>query len=378
MPDLNTERKGDPVNVFVIASGQDDNIGDVVLRRRMLAALSGLGPRHVFVHKASPGFREGLLLGPDDRFYDDYRTWLRACTMTGLTSRLLLMHNAGELVGNRDIAKRHLSLIPASLLARLRGHGVVRIGSGMRDSSGRWLPVIRAVAWLDSVTIWRDATSRSYFGRGDVQPDWAFDATLPHSLSGLDMTGERRYLAISMRSDRPLPPDAWFEALQIAARSRGLEPLVVTQVRRDNQLGAEIARRLGSQLIAWDDASHLEQERTVREIYRQSALVVSDRLHALVIGLTEGAVPVGAIAWNDVKLARHFAAAGIEDISFDVRPMSVSEITGRIGAIVERRDEFLRAAESAAAAVAAIDLRPVGHAQSVQPVVEPAVGVSAR
>ena len=364
--------------VFVLAGGQDDNIGDVVLRRRMLAALSGLGPRHVFVHKATPGFREGLQLGPEDRFYDDYRTWLRACTLAGLTSRLLLVHNAGELVGNRAIATQQLSLLPASLLARLRSGGVARVGAGVRGTSGRWMRVIRPLSMFDSITIWRDATSRSFFGRGDVQPDWAFDATLPHRLSGAGSTVERRFLAISMRFDRPIPPDAWFDALRSVARSRGLEPIVVSQVRRDNEPGAVIARRLDARLVAWDDASHLEQERTVREIYRQSALVVSDRLHALVIGQTEGAVPVGAIAWDDVKLARHFAAAGIDDISFDVRPMSVEGIASRIEAIAGRRDDLLRAAEAAAAAVAAIDLRPAGHPRSAPPTGNPARGASAR
>lgn len=367
------------MTVFVLAGGQDDNIGDVVLRRRMLAALTGLGPRHVFVHKATPGFREGLQLGPEDRFYDDYRTWLRACTLAGLTSPLLVVHNAGELVGNRAIATQQLSLLPASLLARVRGRGVVRVGAGLRDVSGRWMQVIRLCTGLDSVTIWRDAMSRSFFGRGDVQPDWAFDAPLPHRLSGADDPSvRRRYLAVSMRSDRPIPPEPWFEALLAVARSRGLEPLVVSQVRRDNELGAEIARRLGAQLIAWDDASHIEQERTVRQSYRQSALVVSDRLHALVIGLTEGAVPVGAIAWDDIKLARHFSAAGIDGISFDVRPMGADEISGRIEAIAGRREELLRAGEAAASAVAAIDLRLTGRSRSRHRLAEPAAGASTR
>lgn len=356
------------MSIFVIAGGQDDNIGDVVLRRRMLAALNDRVPRHIFVHRASAGFREGLGLKPDDRIYDEYRTWLLACTWAALTSKVLIAHNAGEVVGNRDIARRELSLLPASLLARLRGGDVVRIGSGIRDATGRWMPVIRFLGRLDTTTLWRDEASRAFFGRGDVAPDWAFDDRLPHALSG--QTVPRRYLAVSMRSDRPAPTAAWFDAVRSVAATRGLEIVVVSQVRRDNALGSELADRLGARQVRWEDASHLEQERTVREVYRQSALVVSDRLHALVIGLVEGAVPVGAIAWEDVKLARHFGAAGIDGVSFDTRSLDADRIVARIDGVADRREEILRAGRRAAEAVAAIDRR---LAARVEGAVQPAV-----
>ncbi len=50
--------------VFFWCRGQDDNIGDVLLRRRMLRDLRRLGEVHVLIGGASEGFIESMGFTP--------------------------------------------------------------------------------------------------------------------------------------------------------------------------------------------------------------------------------------------------------------------------------------------------------------------------
>jgi len=100
-------------------------------------------------------------------------------------------------------------------------------------------------------------------------------------------------------------------------------------------------------IVAWDGGAHDALEPVIRDIYRRAEFVVSDRLHALVIGMTEGALPVGATVGSSEKLDRTFLGAGIDGVSFEVASLSGTEITSRLEEI-RRRGPELAAATSAA------------------------------
>jgi hypothetical protein len=55
----------------------------------------------------------------------------------------------------------------------------------------------------------------------------------------------------------------------------------------------------------------MAHERHLREVYRQCLIVVGDRLHGLIIGATEGAVPLGWVESSGGKIGRHFLAVGL-------------------------------------------------------------------
>ena len=69
---------------------------------------------------------------------------------------------------------------------------------------------------------------------------------------------------------------------------------------------------------------------------------MSDRLHVLVGALTEGAVPAALLvdAKSD-KIARHFAAAGLHDVSIASSGLRADEITARLQNLVGRRAAIL-------------------------------------
>ncbi len=151
-----------------------------------------------------------------------------------------------------------------------------------------------------------------------------------------------------MRGDRPAPSDAFIRSVRDVSNELGLRPVVVNQVVRDLARSRELATSLDAEFLEpWEGGPHAEFEARIRDVYARSAVVVSDRLHALVLGFTEGAVPVGATQGSSEKLDRTFAGAGIADVSFDATVLSRDAMVGRMHAIIARRDELLAARASA-------------------------------
>nr|WP_280759840.1 hypothetical protein [Prescottella agglutinans] len=125
--------------------------------------------------------------------------------------------------------------------------------------------------------------------------------------------------------------------MQQISSAKGLEPIVVVQVRRDSLRARAIADRLHCSVVDWTGETHHVQEQRLRNVYRQSEAVVSDRLHVLIMALTEGAIPLGLMEHEDTKIGRHFRAAGFETVSWDVSGWTSEEIVQHGTRILEDR-----------------------------------------
>ena len=101
---------------------------------------------------------------------------------------------------------------------------------------------------------------------------------------------------------------------------------VTSQVDEDEARSAELAKRLGCELIPWGDDGDLSRERSRRLTYAESTAVVSDRLHVLLLAAQAGAVPVEVVEHPRPKVATHFATVGLQDVSLDVTGMPAAEI----------------------------------------------------
>lgn len=291
--------------VFVSAVGQDDNIGDSVLRRAYLDALREAGELHVLAAGCSRDYRTGLGIRPGDTVYDERGDWWHAAGQSIEESPVVVAFNAGEMQLNAMFAKsyaRHAALIARA--KRSGGFGV-HAGMGIRRKTGLGLP-IGALLRLCRVVTWRDQASRDWTRVGRVVPDWAFalSSTAAHGVS-------RDILAVSLRGDRATPTPSWLDSVERVASWRGLTPTLVVQVERDNELAATIGRARGWAVAGWNGGAHAVRETEVRELYARSAAVISDRLHALVIGATEGATPVAFSSASTEKARRTLAAAGL-------------------------------------------------------------------
>ncbi|MBG6213262.1 hypothetical protein RCH23_000864 [Cryobacterium sp. CAN_C3] len=329
--------------IFVPARGQYDNIGDILLRRQLLDWLRASGPLHVYVGDAPDGYAQGLGLGPDDVQYRSFGRWYTAALLSAARGRASYVFKPGEIQLTLTGMKEHLAMLPVLALVRARHGRVARIGVGSRNFS----PLPRALMGpsiaLSNVSFWRDAATAGYLGQGGIMPDLAFASTGAGS-NGADRNGTagRDVLVVSMRSDLDYPSAAWLAGVRAVAADNGLEIWCVTQVLRDDDKCGQLAVDLGGQTLRWNGTAHDEQEQRLRALYRRAALAVSDRLHVLVGALTEGAVPAALLvdAKSD-KIARHFAAAGLHDVSIASSGLSAAEITGRLQNLLGRRAAIL-------------------------------------
>ncbi|GAA1838312.1 hypothetical protein [Agromyces salentinus] len=332
--------------IFAVGRGQYENVGDIILRRPLLDWVRPLGQLHVYVGHSPAGYDEGLGLAPDDVVYRSFTSWYRAAMAAAVAGEASYVFKPGEIQLTLIGMKEHVSMLPLLATIRLRGGRAVRAGVGTRN----YAPVPRAIMGpsiaLSDLTLWRDVTTAAYMRRGEAMPDLAFgegapDDLLPGFAAG---DGDRDVMVVSMRADdaaRPYPTTEWIEGVRGYAERHGLEIWAVTQVQVDNETSYRLARDLGGQVLAWDELSgHDVQEAKLRELYRRTAIALSDRLHVIIAAFTEGAIPVGSLVDASDKIERHFATIGITDITLATRDMSAEQIVTALESIAARREDM--------------------------------------
>ncbi|MGX9349225.1 glycosyltransferase [Microbacterium sp. KNMS] len=292
-------------NIFVNVGGQRDNIGDSLLRRAYLNALRGYGNLHAYVGPDAD-YSSGLGLTSADRKYESPRKWLIAAFRAAAFGRdVVFAANTGEVVGTDEEWKKGRWQELLSWFVNVRGGKTIIAGVSVRPGSDPAKSSLPFLAKRAAITTWRDEWTRVQFKVGSVQPDWAFSFGEPTG-----EVGEREVIAIAMRGDREFPTDVWFEDVRTVLEATGARPVLVVQVRRDADRARELAKRLGAEVLEWSEGtSHAGQEEKVRTLYRSAVAVISDRIHALIVGYTEGAVPLGFSTESPEKVVRSLASA---------------------------------------------------------------------
>ncbi len=326
-------------DIFVPAIGQYENIGDIILRRQLLRWLRPAGRLHVFVGAAHDGYEQSLELSPQDVSYSSFLAWYRAALARASQGTASYVFKPGEIQLTLLGTKEHLAMAPLAALVRLRGGKVLRVGAGTRNVAliPKWL--IAPSVLLANRVWWRDSGTAHYMGRGQVMPDLAFGEGDPTEVAL--RPAPRDLLTISMRGDRPMLPRAWIEGVRQFAQSQGLTIQIITQVARDAPRSAALAAELGGRLLNWDGAGHAEQEAQLRNVYRRTRAVVSDRLHVLISAYTHGAIPLAPLNDGSDKIARHFDAAGIGGVAFATTSLDSQTISARLQLLADKGPDAL-------------------------------------
>ena len=307
------------MRILVSAVGQTDNVGDSVLRRGFLDHLRTIAPLTVFVGDKPDTYVSGLELQSEDVAVHDNREW-RSLVSRELMKGGVYAFDTGEREVDRNFAMRYLKLAPLLMVNRVKGGTAVHLGVGVRESTP-WRKPIGAIVRLCDLVSWRDAESQAIMGFGSISPDWAF--ALGSSADFLRNTDSPRpRLAISVRQSlnhaaRDRPDDAWVDKVRRLADEFDLEPVVVAQIERDGPVTVDLAERIGCESLTWLDSDHARQEARLRGIYRESALVLTDRLHGAVIAATEGAIPIALSTGRMDKVTRTLESVGIHRTSVE-------------------------------------------------------------
>ncbi|WP_347302930.1 polysaccharide pyruvyl transferase family protein [Croceibacterium sp. TMG7-5b_MA50] len=339
------------MQVFARVVGQEDNIGDIVLRRQYLQTAASYGSLHLFAGEHSAAYLESLQF-PDAKYYSSHRLWWSAMLSAAKQGPVLLFDKPGELQTSwRSVRSQLKSHLRRRLLTR-RGGRTVLLGVGLRHS----LPLLRRIAlraaFSDYLLIgWRDVRSHKELGVGQVMPDWAFAEEATN-----ESEGDRNLLIVSMRGDRPSPSARWFNLLGEFAQRHGLQVQVVTQVGRDETRSGEIAARLGVAPMPWMTGDYAAQERALRTLYQRARLVVSDRMHVLIVAANEGAVPLCLTDWPEEKIERHFQAIGFEDVS-SVLPSTDDAAARLLDQQITRTEELSEKRAAAKGAIREMEAR---------------------
>ncbi len=291
--------------VFAWLTGQDDNLGDSALRRGYADALRARGDLVAYVADASYAYVSGLGLGRADRVSTNLGAWLGEALAAARRGPATLAINAGEFTFSGRYTLQMLRILPALWRFRRRGGAVVWLGAAVPGPRrGRTWLFHRLFRCADLVR-WRDARTSEVFAPAPAMPDWAL------ALEPSGPSAARGALGVSLRFDRPYPSQAWLSAVRELAARLDLEVVAVAQVARDTEYALRLAADLGGRAVEFGEVTHAEQEAVLRGEYAAMRLILSDRLHALLIALSEGAVPLGLAEAATDKLARHFDALGM-------------------------------------------------------------------
>jgi hypothetical protein len=323
--------------VFLSTWGQSDNIGDSILRRGQLRTFQNIDGAQLHVHVGrkdfdpnSDDYVTAIGLDGSEKQYDTAAGWLVRALGSSAAARTILVMPTGEILMPERFRRYWgwWTLIGA-LGAKSRGGAMVQVGAGVRMSTvGKSAqdgtrvvreavevpPLERMARQNMPVVAWRDANTRNSFQVGDVAPDWAFGEG-PDPVGGLGPApSERKVLAVTMRSDRDVLTEDKIALIREIADLHGLRIQVYSQVRRDRATMEKLAEILhpGTPAVLMRDETHGEWEALMRNLYRDSAIVVSDRLHALIIAATEGAIPLALSNWTTEKAVRMLKPGGFD------------------------------------------------------------------
>lgn len=328
------------MKLFVSITGDYPNIGDAFIRRQAVDWVRFAGTALVYARDAPDVWVEQVGVTQADEVLKSGRLqWLRAIVRQ---RRAVVAFEPGEIKLDLRALPRELAFLLMALIVRLRGGVVLLPPRAIAGHHPLTLTVHRQLCRISTVALWRDAASMKLANAGDLVPDIGF--------SGNSRVGrpdsERRTLLVSLRGRRPVPPAAWFDGLKQFANTRGLKIVTMSQVREDENRSAEVAQLLGGQHLVWE-TDDIDHERKLRELYDQSLMVVSDRLHVLIVSSLSGVVPTEVVAKPVPKVRTHFEQIEYSDLTLDCSDKNAIEIAAFLSAQADRRIELVAAVKGA-------------------------------
>lgn len=332
---------------FVSLTGPAGNIGDALIRRETLNwARDTSNSLVAYVGDAPDIWLTQLGLPPGTLVLRSKRSVLRwLWLIASAPPAPALFFEAGEVPLGRGNVLREIVFLAETLLVGCKGGVVVRPPRGIRGVSQPALSLHALAARRSRIALWRDARSARQAKSQNIAPDIGFAGGLRLGCPW----EERGELIISLRGQRPFPNESWIEAVRFFAATHGLIIRTVVQVREDESRARELASALGCHFEPWEIRDSLTQERLLRRRYENAKLVISDRMHVLILAAMSGAIPVELVPSPTGKITDAFATVGLDDVSLDSAKADSRRIVAFLDRSLERtahvRARVARAAE---------------------------------
>jgi hypothetical protein len=287
-----------PRTVFYSINAQWDNLGDVEIRATMLDWISDSGaPVLAYTGSMPEAYIAAFRAGPNVRWQANAKRYQAALWRAILTRRASIVFAPGPQVYSpsfKSLLKSFVNLVNVAGV-RASGGSVLAVGRSLRGR-GRVAGILeRSIVSRFHQYVVRDTRSAEVIG---IPLRNAPDLAFAHRSSPAEL---KRYGVISLRGDRPLDKNG-LKAVSDWIRAHDLVPILLTQVKRDDDQHRALSVELGIEAMLWGDETHSEQLELVRQIYSEARLVVSNRLHALIFGLQFGVVPFAVLDEGSDKL----------------------------------------------------------------------------
>jgi hypothetical protein len=288
---------------FLSIAAAEMNLGDVFIRRAITRLIAANGHGAVIYTGAMGASYVGAFELPESWVVTSSpRVFLTALMRSCLLRRALVIMAPAPAQLDVAVVKR-VGVAILLVLTRLSGNRVAVMGRALRGSGTVALAAERTIARVSALCLARDPLTAGFIGPpAEFKPDLGFAGIAPRYAPAAVPNTDRTIVALSLRFDHAPSADA-VGAFVERLKTAGYDCVLVTQVREDRDVHERLARQCGIAHVDWPQTrSHLEQEGMVVDTYRRCVAVVSNRLHALVIGGRYGAVPVIADRVADNKL----------------------------------------------------------------------------
>lgn len=350
-----TRRHGN--GIFIVSTGVSGNLGDAVIRREVLDWVRDLGEVHAYVGNTTEGWIDEIGFRSEERVYraNERKRWFTRLLIG--RGRRILVFDPGEVPLGWAHLRSEIIFLLVTVVLRLRGGIVIRPPRAVGSYTAPVLWLYRASCSLSQVSLLRTQAAKDLVRTGILTPDTAFHVSAGSSRERLaDASRLRPHLLVSLRGARSVPNDGWVEGVREFAESAGLEIHCISQVDEDEVRGADLAGLLGAGVIfdAWNGRSDSQQEQFVRARYRDARMVISDRLHVLILAALAGAVPAEVVDAPRPKVADHFSLIGYHDVSLDASTATPEMVVSFLSSQLPRRAELT---ERLTAAYAELDLQ---------------------
>lgn len=320
---------------YLNLAGQFNNVGDGIIRRRALDWVRGVEEVHVYVGDAPQEWVTQLRLDPGTVVYrpEQHARWMRGAALAGRRALVVLAPGETSLL-LRDLP-REVKLLALAALLRATGGAMVSPPRHVRFSAAPTIAVHRLSARLLRVAMWRTQQTADRMGVGESLPDIGFDET---PVVG-DPWAERGTLMVSLRGKRPVPSRAWTDGVTAFARRQGLHVQTFAQVSSDEERARELAGVLGAEHLPWGDRDLLAHEEHLRQAYGRARLVLSDRLHVVIMAMLSGALVAEVVDAPSEKVRDHLAQVGLTGLTLDSATTDADGVADFLDGVLARRSE---------------------------------------
>ncbi|WP_455835206.1 polysaccharide pyruvyl transferase family protein [Pseudarthrobacter siccitolerans] len=285
--------------VFGSIAAQADNLGDIAIRSVVVHSFVDAGwSATIYVGGMPQSYIEAFGFSSQVKLVSNrwHYQWLLSKAVFLRRADFLFAPGPAVLRDSPKAILKSAGLLGVSYAICLTGGRVYSLGRAIRGTGkvARWLEVRRKN--LSKAYSVRDDSSAAF-----LQAPCAFVPDLAFARPVIsDIANARPYVSISFRSDRPVHPEMLGNFVR-QVREHRLEPLFVTQVQRDDEHHKNLAEYFGAEAVLWEHNTHAEQMSRVVDAYEKSHALLSNRLHGIIFGVSQGAFPV---EWSDGKISK--------------------------------------------------------------------------